>query len=412
MLKNFLTSILLIGAVTGPHAWADTTKKPAPKKPTPASTPAAKEPVEDPNAIVAKVIEIKPVKGHDHAYLGYKQKNDKDFYQAFEAMGGKLHDQYRTDEQTVAALSFVLGGRVGINKGSVVEIVSERSVTDKTVTVNKIILRQGGIWAKVAKQTNPLLIQTNGGVMGIKGTEFVIESEPAGSTSIGVLEGQVAYTDKSGKETPPISPGQEYTTDSAGVTSQTGNGSVDDLREHYSKEDAWRDFCTAINVLEFFSRFTPIRGVAETAYYGDLAMALANHPGQVVTDRGFQEASNRLPISIPISNPFHHEPSPLFPTELKVDDKKGQDVVADSAYPHFSWRGVDDTNQYLVLVSSDAAGQQVEWSGRTRYRDIRMPSQARPLLPGRHYWHVVPMDDRAVPLQNKQTTVGLFTVRS
>jgi hypothetical protein len=78
-------------------------------------------------------------------------------------------DQIRTDPETVAAIEFVIGGRVGINRASSVIIDTERSVKDGTVDWQRIIMRKLGMWAKTAKLKEPLEIQTNGGVMGIKG---------------------------------------------------------------------------------------------------------------------------------------------------------------------------------------------------------------------------------------------------
>ena len=88
---------------------------------------------------------------------------------AYEGMPLKIGDVLKTGPDCAMAIAFVIGGRVGINRASTVEVVTERSVTDHSQTIMKILLRQGGIWAKVATQTKPLLIQTNGGVMGQRG---------------------------------------------------------------------------------------------------------------------------------------------------------------------------------------------------------------------------------------------------
>lgn len=80
-----------------------------------------------------------------------------------------IGDQIITDKNTVLAIEFIIGGRVGINIDSWVTIVSERSVADSTISVKKIILRKAGMWAKMARLKEPLEIQTNGGVYGIKG---------------------------------------------------------------------------------------------------------------------------------------------------------------------------------------------------------------------------------------------------
>ena len=58
---------------------------------------------------------------------------------------------------------------MGINRDAWVTIVSERSVADTTIDLKKIILRQAGALYKMYRLKEPMEIQTNGGVMGIKG---------------------------------------------------------------------------------------------------------------------------------------------------------------------------------------------------------------------------------------------------
>ncbi len=76
-------------------------------------------------------------------------------------------DVIGTDGNTVMALEFALGGRVGVNKSSEIEITTERSVNSTTTDALKI--SKGGLWAKCGALKEPLEIQTNGGVIGIKG---------------------------------------------------------------------------------------------------------------------------------------------------------------------------------------------------------------------------------------------------
>ena len=100
---------------------------------------------------------LRKINGADHLAVTY------------EGMPLRIGDVLKTGPECVMAIAFVLGGRVGINRASTVEVVTERSVTDHSQTIMKILLRQGGIWAKVATQTQPRLIQMTGGVMGGKG---------------------------------------------------------------------------------------------------------------------------------------------------------------------------------------------------------------------------------------------------
>ncbi len=80
-------------------------------------------------------------------------------------------DQIRTDADTLAALEFTIGGKVGINRNSSVEVVNERSVADSEFSLKRAAARNAALWldadAKTLKQ--PLEIQTNGGVFAIKG---------------------------------------------------------------------------------------------------------------------------------------------------------------------------------------------------------------------------------------------------
>jgi len=80
----------------------------------------------------------------------------------------EIGDIVKTAPDTVAAIQFVIGGRVAINVGSAVRIVSERSVTD--IDHNYWALIRGiPSHFNFLKNRETILIQTNGGVMGIKG---------------------------------------------------------------------------------------------------------------------------------------------------------------------------------------------------------------------------------------------------
>ncbi len=75
-------------------------------------------------------------------------------------------DEIISNPGSTGAFEFDVGGRVGTNWGSRLFITGERSVRG---TRNEALLKKGGVWAKCEKLKEPLEIQTNGGVMGIKG---------------------------------------------------------------------------------------------------------------------------------------------------------------------------------------------------------------------------------------------------
>jgi hypothetical protein len=67
-------------------------------------------------------------------------------------------DIVMTDDVTVLTLEFSIGGRVSVGRSTTVELTDERSVT-----------QTGGSTSVAAAPGQPLEIQTNGGVMGIRG---------------------------------------------------------------------------------------------------------------------------------------------------------------------------------------------------------------------------------------------------
>ena len=71
----------------------------------------------------------------------------------------------------VSALEFFIGGRVGINSGCSVSIVNDRFVADYHRSPLRTVMQSNSLWqrrnSKALKQ--PLEIQTNGGIMGIRG---------------------------------------------------------------------------------------------------------------------------------------------------------------------------------------------------------------------------------------------------
>jgi hypothetical protein len=68
-------------------------------------------------------------------------------------------------------IEFLIGGRVSVNGATAVEIVNERSVADFQTGAKRSIKKHLSLWMKADAKTlkQPLEIQTNGGVLGIRG---------------------------------------------------------------------------------------------------------------------------------------------------------------------------------------------------------------------------------------------------
>jgi hypothetical protein len=90
---------------------------------------------------------------------------------AKECMPLFMGDRICTGPETLTAVEFLIGGRVGINASTQVVIDSERSVADVNTPAGRAFINALRVlvkWdAKALKQ--PLEIQTNGGTMAIKG---------------------------------------------------------------------------------------------------------------------------------------------------------------------------------------------------------------------------------------------------
>ncbi|HEY4347146.1 MAG TPA: hypothetical protein VGM80_06110 [Gaiellaceae bacterium] len=120
-----------------------------------------------PPGTVAAVEEIKAVAPDKPAHAVVQRDGKGPFKPLGE--GGFLGpgDVIRTDGNTVMSLELALGGRVGLNKGTEVEVTGVRSVKD--TSTDELTVSKGGLWAKCGALKEPIEIQTNGGVMGIKG---------------------------------------------------------------------------------------------------------------------------------------------------------------------------------------------------------------------------------------------------
>jgi hypothetical protein len=388
--------------------------------------------------VVGKVIQIKPVQKGAATDLQYQHKGDKAWFAGYVDMQGRMHDKYKTNANTVAALEFLIGGRVGINKDSEIEIVSERSVSDSKKTAKRVILRKGGMWAKASNLKEPLEIQTNGGVMGIKGTEFVIETQPGGDTSVAVLEGAVEVTDNSGKVIGQAKPGDKYLVPFKGAPVVKNYGSseegVQTLRREYEESSGWRSFNEVLNIANTITSFAGYGGamgnLGNVGYYGSIAGNLA----QMDFERNPAQAASALlnvagaagvntgPAGSVISgiggmfggggnrNPEPKKPD--FPSELSPDSSpQSKTDKGGAAAPTFRWKGLEGADGYVVLVSQNENFENIEWSARTRETAVVYPSNAKPLDKGKHFWRVLAVNEEDKPMEDKKGAQTFFEVK-
>lgn len=122
-----------------------------------------------------------------------------------------VKDHFKTDGKTTAAIDLFVGARVGVKKNSEIVLLGEGDAgVVQNGDVRKIQVKSGGVWAKFDKPKATVTIQTRGGVMGIKGTEFTVDSTEDGRTDVVLLEGKVDYQeDKENGKTYEMEPGQK-----------------------------------------------------------------------------------------------------------------------------------------------------------------------------------------------------------
>ena len=143
---------------------------------------------------VGRVIDI------DGPLLMTNRMTEKSWFQGYAQMDTFHRERLKADPRTSATMEFNIGGRAVISPGTEIEIVS-------TESVKVVEIKSGTFWAKFDKQPEEIQIKTSGGVMGIEGTEFFVEADDEGETSLTVVEGQVRVN--SGDDEQVVTDGEE-----------------------------------------------------------------------------------------------------------------------------------------------------------------------------------------------------------
>ncbi|MBI3929419.1 MAG: FecR domain-containing protein [Armatimonadetes bacterium] len=374
--------------------------------------PALAKPAPD---AVAQVIEIKGKQKLDY-------QRGTDWKTAYVYMDNKVKDKLRTDAETVAALEFLMGGRVGINKNTVLTIVSEGEASAQGARgVKKIVLEAGGIWAKVGKRTETLEIQTHGGVMGIKGTEFVIETQENGTTSVAVMEGQVEVSDLEGKKLADVNPGEKFIMPYKDVPVKKTYDSPESLREEIKSSQEWQDFQEAMAWVSMITAYTPVALPSAVGAVGYLA-SVDFERDPVGSAEALANAASSAGAHVPsevgwgFSIARHaqsNEPKkPDFPTGLSPDDSRDGGKVAGP--PSFRWDPMEGAAGYVVMVGTDENFEQaLVWAAKVKETAATYPSEAQPLQAGqRYYWRLIPTDGEWKALEGKRGSQTYFEVQS
>lgn len=318
------------------------------------------------------------------------------WYAAWPELRSRLLDHVRTGHKSVATLEFDVGGRVGVNQDSEIQIVGERQVESVGQEgFRRIVLKAGGIWARVTRQRSELQVQTSGGVMGIKGTEFVVEATTDGPTTLSVLEGSVEVRPAVG-ETVLAEAGTRVTFDPATVPVVKTYEDPEQLRQEVMQ--GWRTFNQVAGPL------MAATGTGAVSYYGGMALDVVTDPAQAARDFAASQVSSRVPMGGLLGGAIsgagrNRSKTPDFPTGLSPD-QAGLGTEA----PSFVWAPVEKAAGYVLLLSRDEGMATLDWTARIAQPQVGYPVNGPPLQPGRYFWRLIALDSKGKPLGRASQT--------
>jgi len=361
---------------------------------------------------VVRVQSIKATEGTGAGVLKQAHPGDVQPFRVSENSTGYVRDRYLTDGATMAALEFLIGGRVGINRDTTIEIINERSVADSNLSVKRIILKNGSIWVKADAKTlkQPIEIQTNGGVMGIKGTEFTAETQPDGGVRVCCFEsnsdlGGVEIRDSQGTVLGVARPGDEYEIEllKAPIVKHYQDINV------FRRETLQRSFREMDSNPAFQSFFGPLGqhlkfGIG-TAYSAAASLAdIENGPLSGVYD--LQSSVNTQGASLQTlvnwgKSQKQSSQAPLSPCNL---------TVGPGAFPRFSWLGIAGAGGYVVMLGRDEAMSELLLTESTEACWLVYPASMRPMEAGPYFWRVIPVNGKNQPVTGLKGAASSFRV--
>lgn len=304
---------------------------------------------------VGKIIDV------DGPVLMTNRMTEDRWYQGYVEMPTYLSERLKADSQTSATIQFYKGGRAVISPGTQVEVITTKSLQTLKVEV-------GTVWAKFDKQESQFRIETAGGVMGIEGTEFFVEAEEDGETTLTVVEGQVRVM--SGDDEKVVTGGEEANF-RRGVRrfQRFAAGPGMTIRER--REAAFQKLGIEGKP---FQRYILTRGLTKSKrgrqlnrlFYGKMALRSSSRKWQATL-----QSRRRNP-----------RPSQQF--EIAG-------VQQTHGLPGASWSAAP-SRSYAVTVLTDADGEDVLWQGRSDSPSFTYPDYGPELTAGQTYYlEVVPL---------------------
>lgn len=310
-----------------------------------------------------------------------QRANRTDWFNAYPNMPDYLLDKIKTDSHSITAFEFANGTQVGINKDTEVLIDTESSVKDitKRTLLKKIKLTLGTIWCKVSKQEadESFTVETRGGVLGVRGTEFIVSTKGENSTEIYVLEGTVMAGPNPEALTQAILQGQEAQLKDGRVEAVKAMNIAHDVLSLFPGLDPSGNIQTGLGFASFAvqASYDPEMAAVNLALnyipYGGVARDVGGFFG------GFGFGGGPPP-----------QPSNLAPSGM-----------VNTYTPTFSWSGIGNAKQYSVHISKSPFRKEMPktdmiWSARVDKTSVQYPETAPFLTPNATYfWAVVGLDE-------------------
>jgi hypothetical protein len=312
-------------------------------------------------------------------------------------MPNYVRDLLETDGDTVAAIEFTDGSQLGINANTQIEIVSVADAKDITNRgfVEKVVLKSGTIWAKISgRDTKGFKVETGKGVIGVRGTEFIVETDEEGKEKVTVLSGSVDYTPE-GKKTEVLNPGDEIVFDMYHTVDRR-HQDVRDLRNAVNLRFPGLNPVeqTILSVFKYHV-IGSIPGAGNALYVANQTMNFIENPEQFVADRAVSEIRSKTGLPIPgISLGGGKKKQEVKP----IQNLKPDGVMVETYYPEFTWDKTDGADTYRVLITRKPLVKGETDPGyiavaQVKENRFRYSQTARALRPNdRYYWTVIPMN--------------------
>ena len=293
-----------------------------------------------------------------------------------------LYDTLKTDSNSYANLEFLTGSIVALNENTTVQITGTQEVTDQTEQsfIQTVIVTTGEIWAKITKQQEEIEFQTNGGVVAIKGTEFVIEENPeTEETVVSLLEGEIAFTDNNNSKTF-YNAGDEITIAWQGVP----------VVKHYTPLKLKEKMK---NKYEKFKKFLP----EYIENHPELENKIEQYMRNRETIKNPEEKAEKILAQLNKHIPDHVKEELKEKLDFPYKLSPSRETI-ETLNPTFSWIDMDKAEGYWLFLSDDENMDNLIWNKKVESNSFTYPADAIPLISGnKYYWRIIMLDSSGEP---------------